>query len=107
MRADVDMDVAAFADKAHGAPYLGAADRIQSRIRVARGVQRQVRVTSTGEILDRSHRIVGAGIYPLIRAERLGAVQPLLADVERDHFGTHRLGVLRSCKPDRPLAEDR
>ena len=56
MRADVDMDVAAFADEAHRAPHLGRADRVQPGLRIAGGVKRQIGVTSVGEILDRGDR---------------------------------------------------
>ncbi len=107
MRADIDMDVAAFADEAHRAPHLGAADRVQPGLRIARGVERQIGVTSVGEILDGGHRIVRAGIDRRIGAERFGALEPLRADVERDHFRAHRLGILRGRQPDWPLAEDR
>jgi len=107
MRTDIDVDVAAFADEAHRAPHLGAADCIQSCFRVARGVQRQIGVTPVGEILDRGHRIVRAGVDHLVGAERLGALQPLLADVERNHLSPHRFGVLRGRKSDRSLAENR
>src|SRR4051812_14609274 len=73
MRADVDIDVAALADKTHRAPHLGRADRIQPRLRIARGVQRQVSITPVGEILDCGDGIVGAGIDHRIGAERFGA----------------------------------
>jgi hypothetical protein len=38
MRADIDMDVAAFADEANRAPHLGGADRVQPGLRIARCV---------------------------------------------------------------------
>src|SRR5260370_1077958 len=80
MRADIDMDVAAFADEAHRAPHLGAADRVQPGLRIARGVERQIGVTSVGEILDGGHRIVLARIDRRIGPERLSALAPLRPD---------------------------
>jgi len=43
----------------------------------------------------------------MIGAERFRALQPLRADVERDHLGAHRLGVLGGRQSHRALAEDR
>jgi Alcohol dehydrogenase GroES-like domain len=43
MRADIDMDVAAFADEAHRAPHLGGADRVQPGPRIARCVDGMIR----------------------------------------------------------------
>src|SRR6185437_475848 len=89
MRADVDMHVAAFADEAHGPPYLGGADRVQPRVRIARRIERQVGVTAVGEVLDRRDRIVRAGIDHGVGAEDLGPIEPLLADIKRDHSRAH------------------
>src|SRR5260370_35302275 len=106
MRANLDMDVAAFADKAHRAPHLGAADRIQPGIRITRSIQRQIRITSVGEVLDRSYRIVRPGIDDLVGADRLDAVEPRLADVEPDPSCAHRLGVWGARHSLRSLAEN-
>jgi hypothetical protein len=67
----------------------------------------KIRVTTVSEVFDRRHRIVRTGIDHFVGAERFGALQPLLADVERDYLGAHRLGVLRGRKSNRALAENR
>src|SRR5207248_9350407 len=36
-----------------------------------------------------------------------GALEPLWADIEGDHPGAHRLGILRGGEPDRALTENR
>src|SRR5256885_2118067 len=105
--ADIDRHLVALADKAGRAPHFRGAHRGDAPFRLARRIEREFGAVTLRQILDRADRVVGARVDGFPGAELLGALETLLADIERDDPRPHRVRQLRRGEADRPLPEDR